>query len=306
MLLIFRPFRIGQKVQIGGSSLGTVKELSLFWTELVTDDKVQVIVPNSGVWGQPLRNFSIYPAPAHTGEIRFRIPDDADLDPAIERVRSLVGADPRVLADPAPSVLLDRPAGDAPRDRGWFLQRRPRGGAREERRDQGRSRHARPAVRQAGCLFSIAAASRPTRTCSSAVAGATGPDESPDARRPVMRGDPLLRLLRTACEPALAALTLPQKVLVNHQQPRTALASDSGHSSVAAGTRLHAPIQTFGIPGILGCPRPPDISAGGPNARGRTRPSPLRDGVADATNRWRVGRLTRGRECAGPPSGRSW
>ena len=41
MLLIFRPFRIDHKVQIGNSS-GTVKELSVFWTELVTDDKVQV------------------------------------------------------------------------------------------------------------------------------------------------------------------------------------------------------------------------------------------------------------------------
>src|SRR6516164_2240215 len=49
MLLIFRPFRIGHKVQISNSA-GAVKELSLFWTELVTDDKVQVIVPNSGVW----------------------------------------------------------------------------------------------------------------------------------------------------------------------------------------------------------------------------------------------------------------
>src|SRR6516225_1986063 len=48
MLLIFRPFRIDHKVQIGNSS-GTVKELSVFWTELVTDDKVQVIVPNNGV-----------------------------------------------------------------------------------------------------------------------------------------------------------------------------------------------------------------------------------------------------------------
>jgi small conductance mechanosensitive channel len=108
MLLIFRPFRIGHKVQIGGSSVGTVKELSLFWTELVTDDKVQVIVPNSGVWGQPLRNFSIYPAPPHAGEVRFQIADDAELDRAIEQVRNLVRADPRVLADPAPSVLLDR------------------------------------------------------------------------------------------------------------------------------------------------------------------------------------------------------
>ena len=60
MLLIIRPFRIGQRVQIG-AFIGTVKELSLFWTELVTDDKVQIIVPNSAVWGQPLRNFSFYP-----------------------------------------------------------------------------------------------------------------------------------------------------------------------------------------------------------------------------------------------------
>jgi small conductance mechanosensitive channel len=100
MLLIFRPFRIGHKVQIGGTGIGTVKELSLFWTELVTDDKVQVIVPNSGVWGQPLRNFSIYPAPPHAGEVRFQIADDTELDPAIERVRTLVRADKRVLADP--------------------------------------------------------------------------------------------------------------------------------------------------------------------------------------------------------------
>jgi small conductance mechanosensitive channel len=107
MLLIFRPFRIGHKVQIGGNAVGTVRELSLFWTELVTDDKVQIIVPNGGVWGQPLRNFSIYPAPPHAGEVRFRMPEGTGLDPAVDRVRPIVDAHPRVLADPAPSVLLD-------------------------------------------------------------------------------------------------------------------------------------------------------------------------------------------------------
>jgi small conductance mechanosensitive channel len=109
MLLIFRPFRIGHKVQIGGS-VGTVKELSLFWTELVTDDKVQVIVPNGRVWGQPLRNYSIYPAPPRAGEVRFRTAEGTELELAIEKVRAIVEAHPRVLADPAPSVLLDRSA----------------------------------------------------------------------------------------------------------------------------------------------------------------------------------------------------
>jgi hypothetical protein len=78
-----------RKVQVGGS-VGTVKELSLFWTELVTDDKVQIIVPNGGVWGQPLRNFSVYPAPPHSGEVRFRIVERTELEPAIERVRAIV------------------------------------------------------------------------------------------------------------------------------------------------------------------------------------------------------------------------
>ena len=113
MLLIFRPFKIGHKVQIGGS-VGTVKELTLFWTELVTDDKVQVIVPNGGVWGQPLRNYSIYPAPPHTGEARLRVADDLDLDWAIGDVRSRLEADERVLADPAPRILLDRGATAGP------------------------------------------------------------------------------------------------------------------------------------------------------------------------------------------------
>src|SRR5262252_3553805 len=100
MLLIFRPFRIGHKVQIGGSSIGIVKELSLFWTELVTDDKVQVIVPNSGVWGQPLRNFSIYPAPPYAGEVRFQIGADTELDSAVEQVRTLVGSSAECIARP--------------------------------------------------------------------------------------------------------------------------------------------------------------------------------------------------------------
>jgi len=41
------------------------------------------------------------------------MPGDAALDPAMEQVRRLVSADPRVLADPAPSVLLDRCSADA-------------------------------------------------------------------------------------------------------------------------------------------------------------------------------------------------
>jgi small conductance mechanosensitive channel len=69
-------------------------------------------VPNGGVWGQPLRNFSIYPAPPHAGEVRFRTAEETKLEPALKTVRAIVEAHPRVLADPAPSVLLDRSAAE--------------------------------------------------------------------------------------------------------------------------------------------------------------------------------------------------
>jgi small conductance mechanosensitive channel len=110
MLLLFRPFRIGQHVQVGGID-GTVKELSLFWTELVTGDNVQVIIPNGSVWGQPLRNFSVYPQSAATAQVRFRLPD-ADPGAAREKIEAIVQEHPKVLDTPAPSVLLDRNATD--------------------------------------------------------------------------------------------------------------------------------------------------------------------------------------------------
>jgi len=111
MLLIFRPFRIGHKLQVG-ANIGTVKQLSLFWTELVTDDQIQVIIPNSSVWGQPLRNHSVYPAPPPAAETRVRIGEDTELQPTLEKVRDIVEAQPRVLADPAPKILLDRSASE--------------------------------------------------------------------------------------------------------------------------------------------------------------------------------------------------
>jgi len=110
MLLVFRPFRVGQHVQIGGAD-GTVRDLSLFWTEIVTSDGVQVIIPNGSVWGQQVRNFSMYPQPTAVAQVRFRLPG-ADPTDARDKIESVVNANPKVLATPAPSVLLDRSAAD--------------------------------------------------------------------------------------------------------------------------------------------------------------------------------------------------
>lgn len=109
MLLIFRPFKIGHKVQVGGAT-GTVKDLSLFWTEILSEDNVQIIVPNGGVWGQPLRNFSIYPTPDTAGEARFRIGAGDDLDRMLAAIRKAVDVHPKISKTNPPAVLLDRSA----------------------------------------------------------------------------------------------------------------------------------------------------------------------------------------------------
>jgi small conductance mechanosensitive channel len=108
MLLIFRPFRIGHHVQVGGVD-GTVKELSLFWTEIVTTDAVQVIIPNGSVWGQPLRNYSVYPGPPTTAEARIQLPN-VDVVDTIKKIGVILQDVQAIKKDPAPAVLLDRNA----------------------------------------------------------------------------------------------------------------------------------------------------------------------------------------------------
>jgi len=113
MLLVFRPFRIGQKVTVGGIT-GTVKALSLFWTELVSDDNVQIIVPNGSVWGQPLRNLSYYPTPsAAPVELHFKLADGVDLGRALAAVQHVADTTPQIAKTPAPTILFNLAADNA-------------------------------------------------------------------------------------------------------------------------------------------------------------------------------------------------
>ncbi len=57
MLLIFRPFKIGDYIEAAGHG-GTVKALSLFVTEVATPNNIQVLIPNGQVWGSSIVNYS--------------------------------------------------------------------------------------------------------------------------------------------------------------------------------------------------------------------------------------------------------
>jgi small conductance mechanosensitive channel len=101
MLLIFRPFRLGDSIEVAGKS-GTVKNLNLFMTELATVDNVQVFIPNGQVWGGALSNFSTYET--RRISMSFPVALDKDVETILAKLRAQLEHDGRVLKIPPPSV----------------------------------------------------------------------------------------------------------------------------------------------------------------------------------------------------------
>lgn len=103
MLVLFRPYKLGQYVDIAGTS-GTVKDLNLFVTELATPDNVQVIVPNGQAWGAIIRNFSAHPT--RRVDLTFGIDYGDNADKAMQIILDLANADTRVMSTPEPWVRV--------------------------------------------------------------------------------------------------------------------------------------------------------------------------------------------------------
>ena len=103
MLVLFRPYKLGQFVDIGGTS-GTVKDLNLFVTELVTPDNVQIIIPNGQAWGSIITNYSAHDT--RRVDMVYGIDYGDSADKAKEIILSQATADTRVLKDPEPWVRV--------------------------------------------------------------------------------------------------------------------------------------------------------------------------------------------------------
>jgi small conductance mechanosensitive channel len=85
MLLILRPFRVGQFVQIASQS-GTVREIGLFTTIITTRDSVYISVPNSSIFSAPTFNYTREPL----RRVNFTVPVDFVND--LDKVREVIGA----------------------------------------------------------------------------------------------------------------------------------------------------------------------------------------------------------------------
>lgn len=102
-MLILRPFKVGDFVSIGGIT-GTVHELGLFATTIVTPDNVMTLVGNGKVFGDTIQNFSALPA--RRVERTAQLAAGVDPLDAIARLKAAVATIPNVLEAPAPEVSL--------------------------------------------------------------------------------------------------------------------------------------------------------------------------------------------------------
>ena len=99
MLLILRPYRIGDLVEISGKK-GKVRNLDLFVTELTAPDGLRLIMPNAKVLGDMIINYTTFRR--RRLELKFRIDYADDVEKALGLLLDQARADKRVFKDPPP------------------------------------------------------------------------------------------------------------------------------------------------------------------------------------------------------------
>ncbi len=104
MIIMFRPLKTGDFVQVN-DVMGTVKEITLNYTEIADTGNVRVVVPNSDVWGNTIKNYSSYDT--RRAEWTFGVGYGVNLAKAEQVIRDTVMADPRSHTDPEPFLQVN-------------------------------------------------------------------------------------------------------------------------------------------------------------------------------------------------------
>ena len=110
MLILFRPFKTGDFVEVNGI-MGTVTEITLNYTEIADLGNVQVLVPNSEVWANTIRNFS--GNDTRRAEWTFGVGYGVNLADAERIIRDTIMADDRAMSDPEPFIQVNNLGGSS-------------------------------------------------------------------------------------------------------------------------------------------------------------------------------------------------
>lgn len=103
IILLFKPYRVGDYIEAQGVA-GTVKEIQIFHTIILTVDNKQIHVPNGALSSGTVTNYSTMPQ--RRVDLTVSVEYGQDLDQAREVLMNLINQDERILKDPAPFIGL--------------------------------------------------------------------------------------------------------------------------------------------------------------------------------------------------------
>jgi len=103
LMIIFRPFKVGDFIE-GGGVAGTVEKIQIFTTQLATPDNKTIIIPNAKLSGDNIVNYSA--KGTRRVDLVFGIGYGDDIDKARKIITDVIENDARVLKDPPPTIAV--------------------------------------------------------------------------------------------------------------------------------------------------------------------------------------------------------
>jgi small conductance mechanosensitive channel len=101
LMIIFRPFKVGDYVE-GGGTAGTVETINIFTTHLISPDNKEIIVPNAKITGDNIVNYSA--KDTRRLDLVFGVSYSDDLQKVKNVLLDILKADSRILQNPAPTI----------------------------------------------------------------------------------------------------------------------------------------------------------------------------------------------------------
>ena len=103
MLMIFKPFRVGDSVIAGGVT-GTVHDIGIFQTIILASDNRKIMIPNGKLSNDTITNFSAMPT--RRIEISVKVPGTANIAAVRDTLQAVIANEAAALKDPPPSIVL--------------------------------------------------------------------------------------------------------------------------------------------------------------------------------------------------------
>ena len=103
MLIIFRPIKVGDYIE-GGGVKGTVEEIGIFVTILLTPDNKVIFVPNSKMTSDSIVNYNV--KDTRRVDMIFGIGYKDDINKAKQAITEVIKSNPKILADPVPKIVV--------------------------------------------------------------------------------------------------------------------------------------------------------------------------------------------------------